>query len=311
MKNHGFHRERAEELDALAYAAKKLGVRTTNVALPEDVDVILRGLRFHYLDWGNSEQSPILFLHGGGLTAHTFDLVCLSLRDKYHCIALDQRGHGDSEWSPVMDYGLSTHAADIATFAASLGLRRLTAVGMSMGGLNALKFAADHGADLMALVLIDIGPDIQEAGSKRIRGFMAESSDLDSIDDYIKRAIALNPRRDPKRLRRSLLHNLRATPTGKWAWKWDPRPRQRDPELRHRSLERATLWADVSRVSCPTLVVRGEESDVFSAEDARQLVERLQRGTLATVPAAGHSVQGDNPAGLTHELLSFFDRIGF
>ncbi len=303
--------DRADELAGLSRAARTFGIDAARVVLPRDAHVVLRGLRFHYLDWGNEAMPTIILLHGGGLTAHTFDLVALSLRDRYHCLALDQRGHGDSEWSPVMDYRISTHAADIAAFVNVLVPQRFAIVGMSMGGLNALKYAGSRPTGLAALVLIDIGPDIQDSGAARIRGFMAEQKDLDSIDDYIERALVLNPRRDPHLLRRSLLHNLRRTPDGKWAWKWDPRPRQSEGHRRRRAEERATLWEDVRHVACPTLVVRGEESDVFSQPNADTLTARLEVATQVTVPAAGHSVQGDNPIGLARELRGFLHRIGF
>lgn len=130
-----------EEIAGLEHALRVANLGDLHVVLPRDVDVVLRGMRFHYLDWGNDAAPPILFLHGGGLTAHTFDLVCLALQGEHHCLALDQRGHGDSEWSAVMDYETATHAADIAAFVDHLALRHFVLVGMSLGGLNAIKYA--------------------------------------------------------------------------------------------------------------------------------------------------------------------------
>ncbi len=95
--------------------------------------MVLRRMRFHYLDWGGDGE-VILFLHGGGLTAHTWDVLCLALRDEYHCLALDQRGHGDSEWSADLEYGIDEHAADIQAFVDELGSRTLTLVGQSLEG---------------------------------------------------------------------------------------------------------------------------------------------------------------------------------
>ena len=127
-----------EDLDHLKTEVGIAGVDVPRVVLPEEHDVLLRRMRFHCLDWGNAGRRPILFLHGGGLTAHTWDLACLALRDEYHCLALDQRGHGDSEWSPEMDYSVEAHRGDIAAFADHLGLDGFVLVGMSMGGLNAI-----------------------------------------------------------------------------------------------------------------------------------------------------------------------------
>ena len=89
--------EASEQLEHLKLAAEVAGLEVPRLTLPEDHDVVVNRMRFHYLDWGTAERHPILFLHGGGLNAHTWDLVCLALRGEYHCIALDQRGHGDSE----------------------------------------------------------------------------------------------------------------------------------------------------------------------------------------------------------------------
>ena len=280
----------------------------TEIVEPRDVHVLLHAMRFHYLDWDGPSQRPMLLLHGGGLTAHTYDLVCLALRGEYHCYALDQRGHGDSEWSPEVDYRLESHASDIDAFVRALGLRDLVLVGMSMGGLNALQWAGDHSDQLAALVLIDTGPEFQELGAQRIREFLKGPRELDSIDDYVERAKAFNPRRDERLLRRSLLHNLRQTPRGTWVWKYDPRPREKiDPERQAQRFKR--LWNAVDRIGCPTLVVRGAESDVFSASDAERLVARLPNGRGATVERAGHTVQGDNPAGLVREMRAFLSAL--
>jgi pimeloyl-ACP methyl ester carboxylesterase len=246
----------------------------------------------------------MVLLHGGGLTAHTYDLVCLAMRDEYRCYSLDQRGHGDSEWSPEVDYRLESHASDIDAFVRHLGLRNFVLVGMSMGGLNALQWAGEHSAELAALVLIDTGPEFQELGAKRIREFLKQPRELDSIEAYVARAKEFNPRRDERLLRRSLLHNLRQTPRGTWVWKYDPRPREKiDPERQAQRFHR--LWEAVDRIECPTLVVRGGDSDVFSDTDADRLVARLKSGRRATVEGAGHTVQGDNPVGLVRELREF------
>ena len=98
-----------EVLSHLRAAIDVAGGDVDKVVLPADHDLVVDGLRLHYLDWGRNGRPPLLFLHGGGLTAHTWDLVCLALRANFHCLALDQRGHGDSEWSPVLDYGPDAH----------------------------------------------------------------------------------------------------------------------------------------------------------------------------------------------------------
>jgi pimeloyl-ACP methyl ester carboxylesterase len=266
-------------------------------------------MRFHYLDWGTRGLPPMLFLHGGGLNVHTWDLVCASLKPERHCLALDQRGHGDSEWSPVMDYATESHAEDLDAFVDHLGLERFVLVGMSLGGANALAWAGSHSERLAALVLIDVGPEVRQAGVRKIAAFTSEATPLDSIEDFVAKALAFNPRRDATLLRRSLLHNLRRMPDGKWMWKYDQRHRGRALDPAAAGRRRDLLWSAVAKVSCPTLVVRGAESDVFLDEDAERLSGALPHGRWVKIANAGHTVQGDNPAGLLVALREFLGEV--
>jgi pimeloyl-ACP methyl ester carboxylesterase len=292
----------------LTRAADRAGLSFPELALPEAHDVVLRRMRFHYLDWGTRGRPPVLFLHGGGLNAHTWDLVCLGLRRDRHCLALDQRGHGDSEWSPEMDYATESHVGDLEAFVDRLGLERFVLVGMSLGGANGLAWAGRHSARLAGLVLVDVGPETRAAGVQKIAAFTSEQKPFDSLEEVIDRALAFNPRRDRELLRLSLRHNLRQTPRGQWMWKYDQRHRGRvDRDAQER--RRALLWDAVAKVECATLVVRGAQSDVFHDEDAERLAGALARGRWVRVENAGHTVQGDNPAGLLTELRAFLDEL--
>jgi pimeloyl-ACP methyl ester carboxylesterase len=266
-------------------------------------------MRFRYLDWGGEGKRPLLFLHGGGLTAHTWDLVCLALRPDYRCLALDLRGHGDSEWSPVMDYRIEAHRGDVEALVDHLGLEGFGLIGMSLGGLTALAYAGRHAARLSSLVIVDSGPEARQEGARRIAEFVAAPAEFASIDEVIGRALAFNPRRDASLLRRSLRHNLREMPDGKLTWKHDRRHRAKfDPEEWAR--RRQGLWDEIPRISCPTLVVRGGRSDVFHDEDAEKLARALPHGSWVRVEDAGHTVQGDNPRGLVAELRRFLAQPG-
>ncbi len=295
----------ADDISSLRYAVERQNLDVPEVVLPAEAHVVLRGMRFHYLDWGHQGKSPILFLHGGGLNAHTYDLVCLALRGDHHCLALDQRGHGDSEWSPEMDYDMDTHATDIEAFREYLGFDRCVIVGQSMGGVNGIAYSARYPERVAALVAVDIGPEMVTAGGQRIRNFMEQPTEGGSIDEFIANAMAFNPRRDPRLLRRSLLHNLRKTPEGKLAWKWDPRPRRGGFTAARWEERRKRLWDQVDQIACPILIVRGGESDVFSDENARAFAERARNATYVVVERAGHTVQGDNPGGLVREVRAF------
>ncbi len=293
-----------EYREHLETTAVRAGFSFPGVVLPESHEFRLGAMRFHYLDWGNRHLPTIVFLHGGALNAHTWDLVCLALREDYHCVALDQRGHGDSDWSHEADYSMAAQLADTKGFVDHLGLGRFILAGMSLGAINSLNFAINYPEMLSHLVIIDAGPEMRRPGSSRIRDFVNGVADTVSLDGIIDKAMAFNPRRDPVILRRSLMHALRQEPDGSWRWKYDRRRFQVLDQEKHRA-ERAALAGGLARITCPTLVVRGGESDVFHEEDGIRLAQRLPDGKFVTVPKAGHTVQGDNPKGLVSELRRF------
>lgn len=271
-------------------------------ARPADKQVILRRLRFHYLDWGGSENQTIVFLHGGGLTAHSWDIVCTGLRSGFRCLALDLRGHGESEWSPEMDYAISSHAEDLASFIELCQIDRPIVVGMSLGGKVALRYALDH--EPLALVLVDAGPVVQDAGRQRIMDFITQPDELGSIEEFVERALAFNPRRDPVQLARSLTKNLMRLPDGKWTWRYDRRHYGRASDEAELSAERRA-WLSVRSIQCPTLIIRGAESDVLSHDDAIGLAHEFPNARLVEIPDAGHTVHGDNPPAFIDALDVF------
>lgn len=260
--------DRAGQLEMLRAAVEIAGLNARKIDLPQDHQLIIGAMRFHYLDWGGNGH-PIVFLHGGGLNAHTWDVVALMLRDRYRCIALDQRGHGDSEWSPAIDYGVETQVRDVEGFVESLKLEQPILVGQSMGGLNAMAYAVRHSERLKGLVVVDVGPEIDAAGAQRIREF-ASTPELESPEAFLERAIKFNPLRNPAVLRRSLFYNLRQLPSGKFALKHDQR-RASEEAWRISTAQRERLSREVTRISCPTLIVRGALSDVLSDQAAEIL----------------------------------------
>jgi esterase len=263
-------------------------------------------MRFHYLDWGGREH-PVLFLHGGGLNAHTWDVVALMMRERYRCIALDQRGHGDSEWSPVIDYRTGTQVGDVEGFVDLLGLDHPVLVGQSMGGLNAIGYATRHSDRMKGLVVVDVGPEVNPAGAQRIREF-SSTPQLDSPEEFLERAVKFNPLRDPEVLRRSLFYNLRRLPNGKWTLKHDQR-RNADSDT-EAAARRARIAGEITKITCPVLIVRGARSDILSDEAAETFARSLPRARWIRVENAGHNVQGDNPRGLLDAMKSFFGEIG-
>jgi esterase len=297
----------AWEIEQLRAVTEIAGVKPSKVVMPEDHHTIVGAMRFHYLDWGGNGH-PILFLHGGGINAHTWDVVCLMLRERYRCVALDQRGHGDSEWSPAIDYGVATQVGDVEGFIEKLGLANPVLVGQSMGGLNSIDYAIRHSASMKGLVVVDVGPEINSAGTQRIREF-SSTPELESLEAFLERAVKFNPIRDPRVLRRSLFYNLRQLPTGKWSLKHDQR-RASDDSWRIAAEQRERILRDVAKINCPTLIVRGGKSDVLTDEAAERFAHMLPHARWTRVENAGHNVQGDNPRGLLDAMNPFLRELG-
>lgn len=293
------------QLTHLRRAARIAGVDVGAVALPASKHTVVGGMRLHHLEWGRATAPPVVLLHGGGLTAHTWDLVCLGLLPEWRCLALDLRGHGDSEWSPAMHYDVDDHVGDVHGFLDQRGLRHVTLVGQSLGAFVALAYAARNPQRVRALVMVDSTPFMRWSPAvERVTDFVLAPPEADSLDELVGRAHRFNPRRDVRLLRRSLLHNLRRLPDGRWAWKHDRRhlSRERFVDL----MRQFTALADATAtVSCPVLVVRGAESESFTDELAAETAAAFPRARWVRVEGAGHTVQGDNAAGLVAVLRDF------
>jgi pimeloyl-ACP methyl ester carboxylesterase len=298
----------AEELAHLELTAELAGVTVDELVLPAEHHVVVGGLRLHCLDWGGGRATPVLFLHGGCLTARTWDLVCLALREDRRCLALDQRGHGDSEWSPALEYRTDDHVRDVEGVLDHFGVGRAVLVGQSMGALNAVTFAARHPARVAGVVAVDVAPRVDAEGTQRIFDFVREAPAAGSLDTLVELAATFNSRRDRRLLRRSLLHNLRPLPDGLWSWKYDRRAISPEAVAGIQAGVEG-LGALARSVECPALVVRGALSDVVSDAGAAAFADAFPDGRRTSVPDAGHTVQGDNPRGLIEALRPFLDEL--
>lgn len=310
-------------LDDMKACAEAINLGVTNYVQPEDRWVRLNDVDFHYLDWGNSHLPPLLLLHGGSLTAHTWDMAALLLRDRFHVIALDQRGHGDTGWTAEALLGENNQdlmAADTAAFINYLAYPRIILCGMSMGGMNAIRYAAKHADRLARLVIVDIAPVTMQEGLMEMEAFRRETETMSRFEDFLERAVKFNPQRKPAHLKYSLLHSLKRVDDG-WTWKQDHRPRPetaappsdaaaKEAMQAMRRERSESLWADVRAITTPTLLMRGAISKILSEEAAKETVAAMADAELVVIPDAGHSVQGDNPKAFAAELKAFIDRRG-
>jgi pimeloyl-ACP methyl ester carboxylesterase len=271
------------------------------------------GLSIHVLEW-SQEGTPLLLVHGFGNEAHIWDDFAPIVAPHYRTVALDLRGHGDSDHDPERRYDYDFHVADLEAVTAALGIERLVLVGHSFGGRTGMLFAAKHPERMAGLVIVDIGPEHDPRGTTRIRMEVMQRGDgsFASPAEY-ERVLAHNfPAGSEAALRRMAQHELRRREDGRYERKADPafmagHPGQSEAEGEARERDSAKrLWDALARIPCPTLVVRGAASDILSPEIADRMVDDvLQQGQLAVVPRSAHSVMTDNPAGFGEAVAGF------
>jgi esterase len=293
----------ASLLQSMREAAAAAAVEPREFVLPTSHYAVVNNLRMHYLDWGNAHLPPVLLLHGVRLQAHTWDMSALLLRDHYHLVAVDQRGHGDTEWTSEAQFGDDTFDLmldDTEQLVRHLGWDRFILVGMSMGGITAMRYAARFAERLRALCIVDIAPTTMHSGVLSMEGFRIETETLSHFEDFLERSHKFMPHRPIAQLRYSLMHSLRQLPDGRWTWKQDHRA---GAVRRKAPLE--TLWTELPKISAPTLLMRGAQSNVLSAEAAQRAIETLPRAKLVVIDPATHNVHSDNPNAFARELHAF------
>jgi pimeloyl-ACP methyl ester carboxylesterase len=224
----------------------------------------------------------------------------LHLSDHFRVLAVDQRGHGDSEWARDGDYTARSMARDIRAFITELELGRPIVIAHSMGGRNALRLVLDHPESVRALVIVDIGPEISLAGAQAIRSFVAKNREFDDIDDFVRNVQRYDPFRSKEHIARTVRYNLLRRVDGKYVSKCDQAHR-----LGAAVAEPPISLADVKAIEQPVLVVRGEHSNVLTADAAARFAAALPRGRLTTVPACGHNVHSQNTRGFLAAVRGF------
>jgi pimeloyl-ACP methyl ester carboxylesterase len=248
------------------------------------------GLRLHYLEWGPPEAPAIVCVHGYTSSADAFNALARHLADRFHVLALDVRGHGESQWSPEQAYEYADQAADLASFADLLAPQPFVLIGTSMGGIIAMAYAERWSGRLRGLVLNDIGPDA-EAGTGRITQMVGgrpnDFTSLEAAMAYRREASPITAARPLADQRELALGVLRQLPDGRWGWKMDPAYIVR--RVTRGAPRRPDAWPVLAALACPALVVWGSDSDVLSEAQARRMVAALPHGALVAVPGIGHA----------------------
>lgn len=250
------------------------------------------GLRLAVDRYGPETGRPVLLLHGGGQTRHAWGATARRLGGLgYHVLSQDLRGHGDSAWAAAGDYGFERFRDDVLAVRATFG-RPPVLVGASLGGIASLLAVGEGPADTAAaLVLVDITPQIGGAGSDHIVAFMKSgAAGFANVEEAADAVAGYLPHRPRPRNPAGLMKNLRER-DGRLHWHWDPSFLGSGGE--DRSQASARLSDCARRVTVPTLLVRGDMSEVVSEEDAAALTRLIPHAAVADVRGAGHMVAGD------------------
>jgi pimeloyl-ACP methyl ester carboxylesterase len=255
-------------------------------------------LRLHYADWGNDAAPPLILLHGGNDHARSWDDVARRLRDRFHVVAPDLRGHGDSDWSPDGTYSVTAHVIDLAELIRHLGVASAPIVAHSFGARVALRHAGVFPETVSRLVAIEglFGTDPTTPPAARIREYYSRQRTFvakappryATIEEAAARMRAVNPRL-PDALALGLArHGTHRDADGRYRWKFDPLARPRTPVDLSLEEEHA-LFAGIA---CPTLLVQGCDSWARIEEDHPGR-RAIPDASLATFDDAGHWVQHD------------------
>lgn len=273
-------------------------------------------LRLHYVDWGNADAPPLLLVHGGRDHCRNWDWVADALREDYHIIAPDLRGHGDSQWSVGGSYELMEYVYDIAQLLRQTALMPISIVAHSLGGMISLQYAGIYPDNVVKLVAIEgLGPSptmLAELKGKtpdqRMREWIDDLRGLSgrvvrryaSIEDAFQRMQEENPHLKPEQARHLTVHGVNQNEDGTYSWKFDNYVRLFPPF----GLGVEAVQANWSRITCPTLLMRGTESWASDPEKDGRL-QHFKNAKVVNVSRAGHWLHHDQFDVFIEEVRSF------
>lgn len=266
---------------------------TTRVQ-PQDKTVTTNGHKLHYLDWGNAGAPTMVLLHGLRGHSHSWDDLSAAVCQDYHVLAVDQRGRGDSDWAKDGEYTNDAYVADLDGFCEALKLDSFVLVGHSMGGRVSMTFGVRHPEKLQKLIIVDVGPEFDPRGSQRIAQEIINVPEaFDSFEAVVEYQGKQNTFASDAVLRRRLQYATKELPNGKFGWRYDILIREQRRQGTVPPSQDA--WPDMPKIACPTLIVRGTETDILSPEVAQRMLDVMPNAKLVEIPRAGHMVFEDNP----------------
>ncbi|RDB03330.1 alpha/beta fold hydrolase [Runella aurantiaca] len=267
----------------------------------------------HAEGWGDSSAPPILLLHGGGQTHHSWGDTAQRLAERgWYAITYDARGHGNSSWSSKGAYLVDALVSDLKAIIHQVG-GKPAIIGASMGGITALVLEGESIESLTsAIILVDIAPKAEQKGIERIFAFMSShlESGFASLEEAANAVAAYLPQRSRKDNYSRLEKNLRFR-DGRYYWHWDPTMlkvwKDATPDQQIAYEER--LFVAAQNLKAPTLIVRGGMSDVVSDRVMAEFLDAVPHVRSLTVSGAGHMVAGDSNHAFTHAVIQFLEEV--
>ncbi|HEY2564178.1 MAG TPA: alpha/beta hydrolase [Acidimicrobiales bacterium] len=257
---------------------------------------------------GDPDAPPVLLLHGGGQTRHAWGTTAETVASRgWRTVALDLRGHGDSEWAPNGDYSFTAYSADCLAVVDQLE-RPPVLVGASLGGMAAML--AEGTSDRVVscgLVLVDITSKSNPEGIERIRSFMQSGLDgFQTLEAAAEAIAAYTPQRS-KRVNPSGLKKVLRERDGRWYWHWDPKfIGQGRTEVVPDRLA-GLIDVAMSNIHVPTMLVRGLLSDVVTQEGVDELLAKIPEATVVGVDGAAHMIAGDRNDAFSDAVVTFLE----
>ena len=262
-------------------------------------------VRLHYADWGGEDLPPMALLHGMRDSARSWDVFASSMSSEYRVLALDSRGHGDSDWAGSGEYTFRDHVSDVGTLFDALKLDDAILVGHSAGGRYAWAYAVENPDRVRALVVVDIDPDPQNPQTARDFADIAEEPDSwDTLEELVERLRERQIYTGEVALRAQAEAVSKLTDEGKYVWKADIRIVT--------EYERPDLWNYWRRIECPVLLVRGRQSRLLTHETAVRMRESLPASQvrLAELEGGGHWFYQDFPGAFEATVRWFLEGLG-
>mgnify|MGYP001361712169 FL=1 len=264
-------------------------------------------LNLHYINYKTNAHKPLIMLHGMRSYAQSWNDVADQLLTFFDVYALDQRGRGESDWAPDYNYDTESYVDDLTNFIKTKGFKKLSLMGHSMGGANSIVFASKYPEMVESLVIVDIGPSAASStGGVRINQELIDTpKEFDSLDDVKLFWRKQRPSISEHALNERVNFTIKQLGSGKYGFKWDV---QGIAKAKIRA-DGEYMWDCVGKIQCPTLLIRGAESDILQHDVATQMIKENHNITLIEIPDATHYVYDDQLELFNREVGMFYQRI--